>query len=50
MYAISDLHTDYPVNMGWVESLSDDKYQNDLLIVAGDISDNLEIIRCVEAH
>lgn len=48
VYAISDLHTDYEENMEWVERIPDDKYQDDILIVAGDISDHLEIIRFVQ--
>ncbi|GMH38657.1 hypothetical protein BSKO_06541 [Bryopsis sp. KO-2023] len=45
VYATSDLHTDYPDNFEWVENLCGEKYQNDVLLVAGDISDDLRIIR-----
>lgn len=41
VFAISDLHVDYAQNMKWLQNLSDSDYKNDLLIVAGDISDNL---------
>lgn len=45
LFATSDLHTDYAENFHWLEELSDTEYRNDALIVAGDISDRLEIIR-----
>jgi hypothetical protein len=35
IYAISDLHVDQELNMKWVEQLSDDKYLNDTIIIAG---------------
>ncbi|CAF1059330.1 unnamed protein product [Adineta ricciae] len=38
IYAISDLHVDQLENMKWVEGLSDGKYLNDTIIVAGDIT------------
>ena len=42
---ISDLHTDHMVNMQWLEnrtSLHDDLGETDLIVVAGDISHDLE--------
>jgi predicted phosphodiesterase len=45
LFATSDLHTDYKENLLWLKQLSDADYQDDALIVAGDISDRLEIIR-----
>lgn len=36
---VSDLHTDYSDNMEWVRRVSPDRYQNDVLIVAGDIAE-----------
>ena len=45
LFATSDLHTDYKENFRWLEELSDTEYRDDILIVAGDISDRLEIIR-----
>jgi len=41
VYAVSDIHVDYPENMQWVEALDVDEYQNDILILAGDVSDDL---------
>jgi hypothetical protein len=45
VFATSDLHTDYKDNFSWLTELSDSAYRDDALIVAGDISDRLEIIR-----
>ena len=45
LFATSDLHTDYKENFRWLQEISDSEYRNDALIVAGDISDRLEIIR-----
>ncbi len=45
LFATSDLHTDYKENFRWLQELSNTEYRNDALIVAGDISDRLEIIR-----
>jgi hypothetical protein len=45
VFATSDLHTDYKENLLWLARLSDLAYRDDTLIVAGDISDRLEIIR-----
>ena len=45
VFATSDLHTDYKENFQWLTELSDTAYRDDTLIVAGDISDRVEIIR-----
>ena len=45
LFATSDLHTDYKENFRWLQELSDTDYRADALIVAGDISDRMEIIR-----
>lgn len=42
--AISDLHTDFRENMRLVEAISESQHQDDVLIVAGDIADQIEII------
>lgn len=42
--AISDLHTDFTKNRLLIEQLSDTVYQKDVLIVAGDIASNVEVI------
>src|SRR5689334_22122799 len=45
LFATSDLHTDYKDNFRWLAEISGSDYRDDALIVAGDISDRLEIIR-----
>src|SRR5215203_759980 len=45
VFATSDLHTDYKENFLWLAELSDTAYRDDTLIVAGDISDRLQVIR-----
>jgi Icc-related predicted phosphoesterase len=44
VFAISDLHTDFKENMLVIERLPDNTYNEDTLIVAGDVADRLEII------
>ncbi|KAF5184692.1 hypothetical protein FRX31_025724 [Thalictrum thalictroides] len=39
VFVISDLHTDYSQNMAWIHSLSTTLYQNDLLLVPGDVAE-----------
>lgn len=39
------MHTNYDENFKWVESLCSKKYQRDILVVAGDVSDDLAILR-----
>ncbi len=39
LFALSDIHVDYPDNMAWLLALSDSDYQEDLLLLAGDVSD-----------
>ncbi|MEO0420997.1 MAG: metallophosphoesterase [Pseudomonadota bacterium] len=39
VFAISDVHVDYPGNAEWVDGLSTLDYVDDLLILAGDVSD-----------
>ena len=42
--AISDLHTDFPKHRKALEQLSETWYQNDVLLVAGDIGSRLELV------
>jgi predicted phosphodiesterase len=44
VFAISDLHTDFKANKSLLEQLSLTAYQQDVLLVAGDIADRLSII------
>ncbi len=43
--AISDLHTDFQKNRLVIQQLSDTLYQHDVLIVAGDIASQIDIIK-----
>lgn len=44
VFAISDIHLDYKINQQWLAKLSKYDYQEDILILAGDISDNLQLL------
>jgi len=39
VFALSDIHIDYDVNTKWVANLSSGEYQDDALILAGDVTD-----------
>jgi predicted phosphodiesterase len=45
VFALSDIHIDYSENRNWLAGLSVQDYTNDVLILAGDISD---LGQCVE--
>lgn len=38
VFALSDIHVDYPANAQWIEQLSRADYRDDVLILAGDVS------------
>lgn len=40
-FAVSDIHVDYEVNARWVAALPRHEYGDDVLILAGDVSDSL---------
>lgn len=42
VYALSDLHVDYKRNMSLLQQISDVEYVDDALLLAGDISDDLD--------
>ena len=44
LFAISDLHTDIPANLEWVRNLNSNRWVNDALIVAGDVSENIAVV------
>lgn len=44
VFAVSDLHLDYAENRSWFDNLSRFDYQNDLLIIAGDVSDSRQLL------
>ncbi|MEM6462116.1 MAG: metallophosphoesterase [Pseudomonadota bacterium] len=50
IFTISDLHVDYRQNAEWVEGLSRADFTDDILILAGDISDSLERIARTITH
>jgi len=39
VFALSDIHIDYSENAKWIANLSNAEYQDDVLILAGDVSD-----------
>jgi predicted phosphodiesterase len=44
IFAISDLHLDYAANREWLQQLSQHEYKDDVLILAGDVSDRLALL------
>lgn len=44
IYAVSDLHVDYPENRQWVARLAESCHRDDVLIVAGDVSDQTGLL------
>lgn len=44
IFAVSDIHIDYEVNARWLADLSMGEYREDVLILAGDVSDCLDRI------
>ncbi len=50
IFAISDVHVDYDVNLKWVHSLSQFDHRDDLLILAGDVSHKQALLaECLSA-
>jgi len=47
IFALSDLHADHAANARWLHALSHQDYQSDTLVVAGDVSDDLDSLRRV---
>ncbi len=45
IFAISDIHIDYDENRKWVFNLSQNEYKKDILIVAGDVTDDLSSLK-----
>lgn len=41
VFALSDIHVDYDVNVQWVRNLSSVDYRDDILILAGDVTHKL---------
>eukprot|EP00931_Biecheleriopsis_adriatica_P050659 TRINITY_DN29351_c0_g1_i1.p1 TRINITY_DN29351_c0_g1~~TRINITY_DN29351_c0_g1_i1.p1 ORF type:complete len:550 (-),score=88.16 TRINITY_DN29351_c0_g1_i1:22-1671(-) len=47
VWAVSDVHSDYKANLEWVQSFRKhaDSYEKDCLIVAGDVTHRLDLLR-----
>src|SRR5258708_5633329 len=44
VFAVSDVHIDYDVNAKWIANLSIAEYQDDVLILAGDVTDTRRLL------
>lgn len=44
IFAVSDVHIDFAVNKQWVAGLSAVDYRDDVLILAGDVSDSIRLL------
>ncbi len=47
IFAISDIHIDYTENFDWLNNLSKLDYKNDILILGGDVTDNITLFEKV---
>lgn len=45
VFAFSDLHVDYAANLSDLHALSDSHYRDDALLLAGDVTDDLMLLR-----
>ncbi|CAN7175478.1 metallophosphoesterase [Variovorax paradoxus] len=45
VYAVSDIHADHEANRAWLDALPREKYRDDILLVAGDVSHRLDILK-----
>lgn len=50
IYAVSDLHAEYDENTDWCAQLSDSRYRSDVLIVAGDVAERLDLFEATMAR
>jgi predicted phosphodiesterase len=50
VFALSDIHVDYEVNRSWIYGLSSADFQDDVLILAGDISYDLKKVQNTLLH
>jgi predicted phosphodiesterase len=44
VFAVSDVHIDYQENLDWLNGLSTQDYVDDVLILAGDLTDDLQLL------
>jgi predicted phosphodiesterase len=47
IFAISDIHVDYTENLHWLNNLSKWDFQNDILILGGDVTDTITLFEKV---
>lgn len=47
VFAVSDIHIDYEENLNWILSLDDRSYTDDILILAGDVTDKMPLLEQV---
>jgi predicted phosphodiesterase len=47
VHAVSDIHVDYPQNLKWVLGIDRHEYQADVLLLAGDVSEDLMLLERV---
>lgn len=47
VFAVSDIHVDYEENLKWILSLNDRSYADDILILAGDVTDKMPLLEQV---
>jgi hypothetical protein len=50
LFAVSDIHVDFPPNMEWLLGLEPARYRDDAIIVAGDVTDDLRNLETVFRH
>ena len=44
VFALSDIHVDHKVNNAWITGLSDSDFQDDTLLLAGDVTHDLQLL------
>jgi len=47
VFAVSDIHVDYAENLAWILGLDSKEYANDILILAGDVTDKMPLLEQV---
>jgi len=47
VFAVSDIHVDYKENLAWILSLDSKEYGDDILILAGDVTEKMSLLEQV---
>ena len=47
VFAVSDIHVDYAENLDWILGLDRNEFANDILILAGDVTDKMALLERV---